>query len=198
MTAEATTAAPNQLSSDYTGKTAVITGGARGFGHAFGRALYDRGAHVVLVDLQFGTDGQTDTSTTASSARVTPYVADVTDEDRMTTVMSAVAEERGGIDILINNAGLHSDEYSQSITHLGVAKTRRLFEVNVMGVVTTTLAARPFLNPNASVINISSAAAHLGGTAYGTSKRELFLTSPNARFITGETLRVTGGMAAGV
>ena len=136
-----------------------------------------------------------------------------------------------------------------------------MFEVNVIGTICCTLAAAPHMRgrPGASIVNISSSAAHLGGSAYGDSKlavagltitfgRELapvrvnaispglmltdtiraelppetmqrvkamqwleedggpehivdamlFLTSDQARFITGEVLRVTGGMAAGV
>ena len=146
---------------------------------------------------------------------------------------------------------------------MGVAKTRLLFEANVMGIVTCTLAARPFMagRAGASIVNISSAAAFMGDTAYGASKLAaaaltitfaqefgtsgirvnaiapgmiltdtiraelpddmkarvkamqfldtdgdecdvieamLFLTSDKARFVSGETLRVSGGMAAGV
>jgi 3-oxoacyl-[acyl-carrier protein] reductase len=177
--------------------------------------------------------------------------------------MAQAAEARGGIDLLINNAGLHSDAYSRPITEMGAVAVRRLFDVNVIGVLTCTLAALPFMKdrPGASIVNISSAAAFTGGTAYGSSKLAvagltiafakelgplgirvnavapgliltetiatelrpnavtqakmaqfldadgeqtdvvdavLFLADERARFITGETLRLTGGMAAGV
>ena len=193
----------------------------------------------------------------------TAYAGDVTDEAHMAVIMAEVGAAHGGVDVLINNAGLHSDEYSKPIREMGVAKTRRLFDVNVFGVITCTLAAHPYMvgRAGANIVNIASAAAHMGGTAYGTSKiavaaltitfaRELgpdgirvnaispgmiltdtiraelsdavqahvktmqfidadgteadvveamlFLTSDRARFITGETLRVTGGMAAGI
>jgi 3-oxoacyl-[acyl-carrier protein] reductase len=179
----------------------------------------------------------------------------------MAAVMAEAAAIHGGIDVLINNAGLHSDEYGRPITQMGLAKTRRLFEVNINGTVLCTLAAWPHMQgrAGASMVNISSSAAHMGGSAYGVSKlavagltitfaRELapirvnaispglmltetikaelpeevmarvkamqfldddglpehivdamlFLTSPKARFITGEVLRVTGGAAAGI
>ncbi|HEX9175660.1 MAG TPA: SDR family oxidoreductase [Mycobacterium sp.] len=245
------------------GTTAVITGGARGFGKAFGAALAAEGAHVVLIDL----DGAAVESAAAhiriSGGAATGYAGDVTDEGRVAAIMTEVADTHSGIDVLINNAGLHSDEYSRPIREMGLAKTRRLFEVNVLGVISCTLAAQPYMagRDGANIVNIASAAAHMGGTAYGTSKlavagltitfaRELgtdgirvnaispgmiltetiraelpeatkaqikamqfidadgtetnvveamlFLTSDRARFITGETLRVTGGMAAGV
>jgi 3-oxoacyl-[acyl-carrier protein] reductase len=245
------------------GTTAVITGGARGFGKAFGVTLAAEGAHVVLVDLDAAEVEAAAATIRLSGAGATGYAGDVTDEARMADIMAEVSGVHGGVDLLINNAGLHSDEYSRPVLEMGLAKVRRLFDVNVLGVITCTLAAHPHMTgrEGANIVNIASAAAHLGGTAYGTSKlavagltltfaRELgqdgirvnaispgliltdtiraelpeaakariksmqlidvegaeadivdtmlFLTSDRARFITGETLRVTGGMAAGV
>jgi 3-oxoacyl-[acyl-carrier protein] reductase len=246
-------------SSERAGTVAVITGGGRGFGKAFGAALAAEGATVALLDID-GPAAEEAAHEIGDSA--IPYAADVTDEARIGAILADVAGRHGGIDILINNAGLHSHEYSRPLAEMGPAKIRRLFEVNVMGTVVCTLAARPFMatRKGASVVNIASSAAYLGG-GYGTSKltvigltmtfaRELaedgirvnaiapgviltdtirremapevlqrikaqqyltdegaeqdivdamlFLTSPNARFITGETLRVTGGFAAGI
>lgn len=249
------------MTGNRTGKTAVITGGGRGFGKGFGEALAGEGAHVVLVDID-GAAAEAAAAQIRGNARLaTGLQGDVSDEARMAEIMAEAAALQGGIDILINNAGLHSDEYGQPITKMGLAKTRRLFEVNVIGTICCTLAAAPHMRgrPGASIVNISSSAAHLGGSAYGDSKlavagltitfgRELapvrvnaispglmltdtiraelppetmqrvkamqwleedggpehivdamlFLTSDQARFITGEVLRVTGGMAAGV
>ncbi|MEO7248245.1 MAG: SDR family oxidoreductase [Novosphingobium sp.] len=246
-----------------TGTTAVITGGGRGFGKAFGVALAGKGAHVVLVDRDGAEAEAAAAEIRASGGQATGFQADVTDEARMAEVMTQSAALQGGIDILINNAGLHSDEYGQPITKMGLAKVKQLFEVNVIGVIGCTLAAHGYMKgrAGASIVNISSSAAHMGGSAYGDSKlavagltitfaRELapdgirvnaispgliltetiraelpeatkarvkamqlsavdgeerhivdamlFLTSGQAEFITGEVLRVTGGMAAGV
>lgn len=244
-------------------RVAVITGGGRGFGRAFGEALAAQGLHVVLVDRDGEAAAEAAAAINTSGGSAQGLAGDVTDETRMAEVMAEAASGSGGIDILINNAGLHSDEYGKPITVMGLAKIRRLFEVNVIGVVACTLAALPWMKgrAGASIVNISSSAAHLGGSAYGDSKlavagltitfaRELapegirvnaispgliltetiraelpettkarvkamqmsttdgeekhivdamlFLTSDKAEFITGETLRVTGGMAAGV
>jgi len=247
--------------SDWSGKTAVITGGGRGFGKAFGAALAVEGAHVVLVDIDGAVAEAAAAEIRSHGGAATGLAGDVTSEARMGEVMAQAAAISGGIDILINNAGLHSDEYGQPILKMGIAKTRRLFEVNVIGVITCTVLAAPHMQgrEGASVINISSSAAHMHGSAYGDTKlavagltitfaRELspvrvnaispglmltetiaaelppetktrvkamqilpddgkeehivdavlFLTSSKAKFITGETLRVTGGMAAGV
>ncbi len=241
------------------GKVAVITGGGRGLGRAFGAALAAHGMRVALID-------RDDAAVRAAAAGIgqlaTGYAGDVTDEAQIGAIMAAVAKASGGIDILINNAGLHSHEYSQPLAEMGLQKIRRLFDVNVLGTVAVTLAAQPFMagRKGARIVNIASAAAFSGG-GYGTSKlavigltmtfaRELasagirvnaiapgiiltdtirselppetvnrvkamqylpddgteqdiidamlYLTSPQARFVTGETLRVTGGLAAGI
>ena len=248
---------------DRTGTVAVITGGGRGFGKAFGVGLAGEGAQVVLVDRDGAAAEEAAAEINASGGLALGLAGDVTDEARMAEVMAQAAELQGGIDILINNAGLHSDEYGQPVTKLGLAKFRRLFDVNVNGVVCCSLAAHPHMKgrAGASMVNIASSAAHLGGSVYGNSKlavagltitfaRELapdgirvnaispgliltetirnelpeatkarvkamqfsaadgeerhivdamlFLTSDKAEFITGEVLRVGGGMAAGV
>lgn len=247
------------MDNDYNNKVAVITGGGRGFGKAFGGALARRGAIVYLVDL----DGAAVNDTATEIGEITSgLAADVTDQSRIQALFSEIAEKHGGIDILINNAGLHSHEYSRPLAEMGLEKFRRLFDVNVMGTANCTLAAAPFMadRKGASVVNIASAAAFSGG-GYGTSKlavigltmtfaRELaadgirvnaiapgviltdtiraemaaetlsriksmqylcadgeeqdivdamlFLIGPTSKFITGETLRVTGGFAAGI
>ncbi len=248
---------------EWQGRTAVITGGGRGFGKAFAEALCARGAHAVLVDVD-GEEGERAAADLASrQLSAQALQGDVTDAGRMEEVMKLASKRHGGIDLLINNAGLHSDEYGQPTRVLGLEKIRRLFDVNVMGTVTCTLAAIPHMTgrEGANIVNISSMAAHLGGSTYGVSKlavagmtitfsRELggegirvnaiapgmiltetikaelpeatkamvrggqalqtdgaesdiveamlYLSSSNARFVTGETLRVTGGMGAGV
>jgi len=249
--------------SEWRERTAVITGGGRGFGKAFGVALAREGAHVVLVDVDGEAVAAAAGEIRAGGGSAEGLEGDVTDEMRMADVMAEAAKTRGGIDLLINNAGLHSEEYSKPITHMGLAKVKRLFEVNVMGVVTCSLAACAHMRDRdgASIVNISSSAAHLGRTAYGNSKLAvagltitfaaelgrdgirvnaispglmltetikaelsaknlalakgmqlidadggeedvvqamLYLASSRARFVTGETLRVTAGMAAGV
>jgi NAD(P)-dependent dehydrogenase (short-subunit alcohol dehydrogenase family) len=248
---------------EWQGRTAVISGGGRGFGKAFGGALAADGAHVVLVDIDGAVAEAAAAEIRGNGGSADGVGGDVTDEARMGAIMAQAASANGGVDLLVNNAGLHSDEYGQPILKMGLAKVRRLFDVNVLGVVCCTLAAHPHMKGRvgASVVNISSSAAHMGGSAYGDSKlavagltitfaRELgadgirvnaispgliltetirnelpettkqrvqamqlipgdgiekdivdallYLASAKARFITGETLRVTGGMAAGI
>jgi 3-oxoacyl-[acyl-carrier protein] reductase len=244
-------------------KVAVITGGGRGFGQAFGAALAARGAHVVLADLDAAAAEAAAAEIAAKGGSASAAACDVADEDGVAAMIGEVADTRGGIDILVNNAGLHSAAYNKPSADIGIAGLRRLFDVNVMGVYICSLAARAAMSgrDGAAVVNISSSAAYANRAAYGVSKlavrgvtaqlarefaadgirvnaiapgliftdtiraelardelarvmgqqilpREgeerdivdalLFLVSPAASFVTGETLRVSGGFALSV
>ncbi|MFQ6396251.1 SDR family NAD(P)-dependent oxidoreductase [Nocardia sp. KC 131] len=251
-----------QTSNEHQGKVAFITGGGRGFGKAFGTALTARGAHVVLADIDGDVAKSAAAELTAGGASAIGVACDVADESRVGELIDEIAERHGGLDILVNNAGLHA-AYNRPFAELGLAATRRLFDVNVMGVIICTLAAKQAMSgrDGASIINISSSAAYGNRAAYGVSKlavrgltmefahelaadgirvnaiapgliftdairaelassevervmaqqilqREgeerdivealLYLVSPKASFVTGETLRVTGGFALSV
>lgn len=177
-------------SRDLSDKVAVVTGGARGFGKAFGEALAQRGAHVVLLDVDEGAVGD---ATAEIGARAEPVHADVADEAGMTQIMADIAARHGGIDILINNAGIHSAEANEFIGTLGTARTRRMFDVNVWGVIHCTLAARPFMagRDGASIVNIASMAAYGSQKAYGVTKLAVRgLTASFAHELAPEGIRV--------
>jgi 3-oxoacyl-[acyl-carrier protein] reductase len=151
---------------------ALITGGGRGFGKAFGRALAERGAHTVLLDVDgaAGDDAAAEIRSAGHSAEA--VVADVTDEGGIRATVDDIVARRGGLDILINNAGLHSQAFNEPMAASGVEKLRGLFDVNVLGTIICTLAAAPAMRDRAgaSIVNISSAAADSCRTAYGVSK----------------------------
>ncbi|MER5756831.1 SDR family oxidoreductase [Streptomyces sp. NPDC002088] len=248
---------------EYQGKVALITGSGRGLGRAFGAALAARGAHVVLADVDGAAVVSAAAEFTARGGSATGTACDVSDEDGVAAMVGETVERHGGIDILVNNAGLHAADYYQPFTRLGLTKIRRLFDVNVMGVVICSLAAKEAMSgrDGATIVNISSSAAYANRNAYAVSKlavrgltmsfarefaddgirvnaiapgliftdtiraelpdteveralreqvlrREgteqdivealLYLTSSKASFLTGETLRVTGGFGLSV
>src|SRR5271165_3535852 len=102
----------------YRSRTAVITGGGRGFGKAFGVALAAAGANAVLVDIDGAAAEAAAAEIRAKGGAATGLAGDVTNEARMGEVMAQAALIQGGIDILINNAGLHSREYGQPLLKL--------------------------------------------------------------------------------
>jgi 3-oxoacyl-[acyl-carrier protein] reductase len=171
-------------------RVAVITGGARGFGKAFGQALADQGMKVIQVDLDRA-------AAQLAAAEIGPNAeaaaGDVSDEQAMHDLMQDIASRHGGIDILINNAGIHSAEANKPIGELGTARTRRMFEVNIWGVIYCTLAARPFMagRDGAAIVNISSMAAYGSQMAYGVSKLAVRgLTASFAHELGGDGIRV--------
>ena len=186
---------------EWFGRTVVVTGGGRGFGKAIGSALATEGAHAVLVDIDGAVAEQAAAEIRSAGGSALGLGGDVTDEARMAGVMEQAAAERGGIDLLVNNAGLHSDEYGKPITMMGYAKVKRLFDVNVLGVVNCTLAAWPHMKgrEGASIVNISSSAAHMGGSAYGDSKLAVGgLTITFARELGPDGIRVNAVIPAEV
>lgn len=157
---------------EFTNRVAFITGGGRGFGKAFGQALAQRGARVVLADIDPVAGEQAAAELRANGGKAEAVVCDVANEEQVEHAINQVAANHGGIDILINNAGLHSAAFNEPLAASGTAKLRRLFDVNLMGVIICSMAARKAMSgrPGAAILNISSAAAYGCQTAYGVSK----------------------------
>jgi 3-oxoacyl-[acyl-carrier protein] reductase len=181
--------------SEYEGRVAVITGGGRGFGKAFGQAIAERGGHAVLADIDGTAAEKAAAELESTGGLASAFACDVSDEQQVEALVAQVVEQLGGIDILINNAGLHSAEYSQPMGVLGLDRIRRLFDVNVLGVIVCTMAARSAMvgRPGACVFNISSSAAYSSGGAYGVSKLAVRgLTMAFARELGPDGIRVNG------
>lgn len=94
------------MRSRFSGQTALVTGAARGIGHAIAEALADEGARLALVDLP---GSCVTTATTALQRRGVPAVAiegDVASADDAARAVETAAAQLGGIDLLVNNAGI--------------------------------------------------------------------------------------------
>jgi len=177
----------------FTGKVAFVTGAATGFGAAFARDLCAGGAATVLADIdRAGVEARAG-ELEAAGHRAVPITCDVTDESAVADAMARTGEMFGGLDILINNAGLHSVAYNRGFGELGMRETRRLFDVNVFAILHCTLAARPLMQARGggSVINISSIAGFASANAYGVSKLTVRgLTMALAHELAGDGIRV--------
>ena len=160
------------MSYDLQGKTAVVTGGSRGIGRAIVERLASEGAHVVFTyhsSAQAAQDVVNHVAKHGSSAEAVQ--ADAADPSSADAYVDAAAK-RGGIDILVHNAGVA--DFAPITDGGDFAKFRQTFAVNVDGVFAGTEAALPHLSDGASVIVISSVNAHAmpvaGGAIYGASK----------------------------
>jgi NAD(P)-dependent dehydrogenase (short-subunit alcohol dehydrogenase family) len=133
---------------DFTGLTAVVTGGASGIGAAAAAIMAGRGADVAVLDL--------DTGGVRHGFR-----CDVSDDGAVRAAIDAVAARFGGIDVLVNNAGIGA---AGDVTANDDDEWHRVLDVNVLGMVRTTRAALPHLRRSASaaVVNTCSIAATAG------------------------------------
>lgn len=108
------------------GKVALVTGGGRGIGKAVARALGEQGARIVLADNGCMRDGQGVTPSVVEEARaelaaagldVTGFAIDMTQEQAVRQLFEKVVADSGGIDILINSAGILRDRSLLTLTH---------------------------------------------------------------------------------
>src|SRR5688572_17132880 len=154
---------------EFQGKVAFVTGAARGFGLAFCRALQARGARVVLADIDAG-EARRQAEALGDGALAT--ACDVADAGSVAEAVEAAVAAFGGIDILINNAGLHSAKYNVPFETLGHTEIRRLLDVNIMGVVNGSLACKPAMaaRGGGTIVNIASIAGYTVSSPYGVSK----------------------------
>ncbi|MBZ6136366.1 SDR family oxidoreductase [Streptomyces olivaceus] len=144
-------------------RVVVVTGGAGGIGRACVDALLAAGARTVVVDAA---------AAPPDSAAVPHYRADVTDEERLTEVMTEIGARHHRIDVLVNNAAAVA---AGGIEETGLADWTRLWDVNVLGYVRCIRATLPQLrrSPAAAIVNMSSftaAAGFRGRAAYATTK----------------------------
>lgn len=91
---------------DLTGRTALVTGGAKGLGRAMARGLAEHGAPIVLADIDDETGRAAAEELAAATGVAVSYRhLDVTDQQMVETVVAEIDDEVGGIEILLNNAG---------------------------------------------------------------------------------------------
>ncbi|MFE7214117.1 SDR family NAD(P)-dependent oxidoreductase [Streptomyces sp. NPDC057611] len=137
--------------SDFQGLRALVTGGASGIGRASAELLAERGAQVAVLDLD-------------PSSVVKPLLAfraDVTDDTSVRRAVEQAAEALGGLDVLVNNAAIGAQG---TVEDNDDEEWRRVFDVNVLGMVRTARAALPHLraSSHAAIVNTCSIAATAG------------------------------------
>jgi len=141
------------------GKSALITGAARGIGYAFAEAYHREGATVALGDIDVI---RAQKSAQEIGPRAYAVEMDVTNDASIEAAVKAVEENAGGIDILVNNAALFD---LAPITEITRESYERLFSINVAGVLFTMQAvARSMIaqKRHGKIINMASQAGRRG------------------------------------
>ena len=137
---------------DLTGRTALVTGGARGLGAAYVRALHAAGAAVVVADLL---DDEGTALVEELGPRATFVHLDVTDEAEWDAAVAVSLARFGALDVLVNNAGIAN---AAPIEHYSTAKWHAVIAVNLTGTFFGCRAAVPAMaaGGGGSIVNISS------------------------------------------
>ncbi|HEY0533206.1 MAG TPA: SDR family oxidoreductase [Actinoplanes sp.] len=136
--------------SEFDGIRAIVTGGASGIGLATASLLASRGASVVCLDLN-----------SEVAAPLTGIKTDVTDDASVRAAVSSAAAALGGIDVVVNNAGIGAQG---TVEDNDDAEWAHVFDVNVQGMVRVSRAALPYLreSSHAAIVNTCSIAATAG------------------------------------
>lgn len=184
------------MSELLSGKTAVITGAMSGNGRATARVFAEHGADVVVADVREQPREATvpthDLIEEETDAQATFVECDVTDKDDLEAAVDA-ADEFGGVDIMVNNAGIFRAEDFLSVSE---AEFDQLMDINVKGVFFGTQVAADRMQDNGggSIINLSSVAGLTGAgenVSYSTSKGAVrLLTYSTADALGSEGIRV--------
>jgi meso-butanediol dehydrogenase/(S,S)-butanediol dehydrogenase/diacetyl reductase len=150
-------------------KTVLITGAASGMGLAATRRFLDEGARVTMLDIDEGT--LKEVAAKFPQDRVLVQVGDTADQQTAAVAVKATIERFGGLDVLINNAGVASEG---DIIKTSEADFERVMAVNVTGYFHMAKAAMPALVKAGGSIVMTSSVSGLGGDwemfAYNTSK----------------------------
>jgi len=154
------------------GKVAIITGAATGIGSATAVLFAREGASVVIADINEDDAQRTvaDIEDEGGSARFVQ--TDVSEAEDMRTLMERAAEEMGGIDVIVNNAGA---QRSGAVTEFEESEWDLLMRVNPRSCFLGAKYSVPYLRERGggSIVNVSSLAGLKGGpgmTAYSASK----------------------------
>lgn len=176
-------------------KVVLITGGGAGIGRHYAHRWAAEGASVVIGDLDPVAHGRVVAELEGLGAQALGVTMDVSDGAAVESAVQAAVDRFGGIDVLINNAGIHLHHAQLPFTVDAVPKWRQVLDVNVLGVLTCSAACRPAMagRDGASIVNHSSMAAYLGGGAYSVSKLALnALTVGLAETFAEDGIRVNG------
>ena len=134
------------------GKVAVVTGAAQGIGRAIADGLAAEGARIVVADLQGAENAA------AAYPEGIGLTVDVADEDAVGRMVAETVERCGGLDVLVNNAGLYASLAMRPFEAIPLEEWRRVMDVNVASMFLTCRAAVPAMRERGggAIVNISS------------------------------------------
>ena len=146
------------------GRTAIVTGGAKGIGRHYSLALAADGARVMIADISDGEEIAEEIAAKHGANSVTNAIADVSDESSVKTLVAATMERFGRIDVLVNNAALFAPLQETKCTEIDVDLWDKVMAVNLRGPFLMVKHVVPHMVARGygKIINIGSGSAHRG------------------------------------
>lgn len=161
-----------RLNTRFPRQRAFITGASSGLGLALARALAADGWTLGLFDRNLERLTSVEAEFADAGVKLVAYPGDVTQADELTVAVNSFAASHGGLDVMINNAGVAA---AGSLMEVSLEDWRWIIDINLMGVVHGSRAAIPHLQRNGTglLINVASAAAFAsapGMVSYNATK----------------------------
>jgi 3-oxoacyl-[acyl-carrier protein] reductase len=183
----------SRISANLSGQPAIVTGAARGLGRAIARTLAAAGARVACIDINVECLQETIDAIRAAGGIAEPLACNVTDAGRVAAVVEEVTKMWGGLQILVNNAGITRDNM---ILRMKDEQWDAVLDINLRGTfLFTRAAARPMIKGRRGrIINIASVSGLMGNPGqanYSASKAGVIgLTRTVARELAGRNVTV--------
>jgi NAD(P)-dependent dehydrogenase (short-subunit alcohol dehydrogenase family) len=182
------------MSQQLSGKTAIITGAAGGLGRAFALGFAERGANVVVADMNEAGSAETVSLIEAAGGKAIAVKTNVTDKASVDAMAEAALSAFGGLDILVNNAAIYATIERANFWEIDPNEWDKVMAVNVKGAWLASGAAFTRMNEGGSIINIASATVFSGSPLwmhYVASKGAVIgMTRVMAREVGGKNITV--------
>ena len=147
---------------DFSGKTAIVTGAGQGIGRAIAAGLHAAGASVAINFFEEGSGANralAEQFAGSLGSRALPIAADVRQPDQLAAMAQQTAAQFGGVDFLVNNAGILRDKSFKKMT---LADWNAVLDTNLTGVFNSCKAVVDLLRDGGAIVNIASLSAVTG------------------------------------
>ncbi|MFH2035639.1 MAG: 3-oxoacyl-[acyl-carrier-protein] reductase [Candidatus Zixiibacteriota bacterium] len=178
---------------DFSGKTVLVTGSARGIGKAIARRFADDGANIVISDVLAELADETAGEFIKDGIKAIAIKADVTNKDDVKNLIDETVEKFGSLDVVVNNAGITRDTL---LMRMKESDWDLVMNINLKGAFLVTQAASRIMMKQRSgrIVNISSVVGKMGNAGqanYSASKAGLLgLTKSAARELASRNITV--------
>lgn len=179
--------------SEFSGKTALVTGAARGIGQAIALKLAEEGADLALADVQTDWLSETAAKAEALGRKVTCHAMDVSKSEQVQAAVDQAVAAHGHIDVLVNNAGITKDTL---LVRMSDDDWDVVLDINLKGTFLTTRAVSKYMmkQRSGSIVNVASIIGLIGNAGqcnYSASKAGVIaLTKSTAKELAARNIRV--------